>query len=212
MHDRQSLHHDRIQFAPIPSVTTISDLGSPTWVDPFREIDGKWGAYIGVHISYLRTTNLRYYFYDNKADPIAVNKNRLYGWHTKFHSLAWQHQLTQRWRIMMQGINGSTLMGQRSVYANFDSWYLASSYGVKQDRITLRIDYHRVKEDDAKPLDPNNSHGSAVTLAWRHEYTDNIELGAEFHHQKSDVDNRLLVGVSAIQVQSTARLVLAYTF
>lgn len=212
MHDRQSLHHDRVEFAPIPSVININELGSPTWIDPFTEIDGRWGVYVGVHLSYLRTSNARYYFYDNRANPKAINKDRLYAWHTKFHSLALQHQLNTQWRIMTQFLKGSTLMGNRTVYADFYAAYIAASYAKGKHRATLRLDKHRVSEDDLKPEDPNGSDGNGITLAWRFQFKDSIEIGAELHQHNTDVDSRGLVNVATQQRQSQARFVLAYIF
>lgn len=212
MHDRQSLHHDRVEFAPIPSVININEIGSPTWLEPFTEIDGKWGAYIGVHLSYLRTSNARYYFYDNRANPKAINKDRLYAWHTKFHSLALQHQLNTKWRVMTQFLKGSTLMGNRSVYADFYAAYIAASYAKGKHRTTFRLDKHRVSEDDLKPEDPNGSDGNGITLAWRFQFKDSIEIGAELHQHNTDVDSRRLVNVATQQSQSQARFVLAYIF
>lgn len=212
MHDRQSLHHDRVEFAPIPSVININELGSPTWLDPFTEIDGKWGAYVGVHLSYLRTSNARYYFYDNRANPEAINKDRLYAWHTKFHSLALQHQFNAQWRFMTQFLKGSTLMGNRSVYAEFFASYVAASYAKGKHRTTLRVDHHSVSEDDLKPEDPNDSNGVGFTLAWRFQLKDAIEIGAEVNQHNTEVDSRRLVNVATKQHQSQARFVLAYTF
>jgi len=212
MHDRQSLHNDRIEFAPIPSVLDERNFASPSWLEPFTEIDGNWGAYFGFHLSYLRKSNMRYYFYDNRADPNAINQDRLYGWHTKFHSVAYQHQLDPNWRIMLQLMKGSTLMGKRSVYADFQAAYIAVSYAQKAHHITLRLDYHDVAEDDIKPQDPNNSHGQGYTAAWRYQYTPSIELGAEFNQHNTFVENRAQLNFEQEQRQSQIRLVLAYIF
>ncbi|WP_371194517.1 hypothetical protein [Glaciecola sp. SC05] len=212
MHDRQSLHHDKVQFAPVDSIININDIGSPTWLKPFVEIDGDWGAYIGFHLSYLRETNMRYYYYDNRADPNAINAERLYGWHTKFHSFALQHQLDANWRFMAQFLSGSTLMGNRSVFTDFVSAYLAASYATGKHRATVRIDYHAVNEEDTKPEDQNDSSGKGMTVAWRYQYTAVVELGAEVHQHRNDVANRAQLGLNQRQIQSQLRLVLAYTF
>ena len=212
MHDRQSLHHDKVQFAPISSVININAIGSPTWLEPFTEIDGKWGVYVGAHLSYLRSSNVRYYFYDNRANPNAINNDRLYAWHTKFHSLAWQQQLNPSWRILAQWLYGSTLMGNQGVYADFNAAYVGLSYAKDSHRTTLRADYHKVSEKDNKPLDPNDSNGTGITLAWRNQVTTSFEVGAELHQHKTYVANRSLVNQARDQTQSQARLVLAWTF
>ncbi|MFT6269188.1 MAG: hypothetical protein ACJAVV_002012 [Alphaproteobacteria bacterium] len=116
-----------------------------------------------MHLSYLRKSNAIYY-YDNRANPNAINTDRLYGWHTKFHSLALQHQLSSTWRLMVQLLQGNTLMGKQSVYADFRAAYVAASYASGKHRTTFRLDYHWVSEDDDKPQDPNDSNGNGITL------------------------------------------------
>lgn len=212
MHDRQSLHNDIVQFAPIPSVSDPQSFASPTWVPVFSEVDKKWGMYAGVHLSYLRTSNLRYYYYDNLANPKALNEQRIYAWHTKFHSLALQHQINPRWRFLAQIMDGSTLMGPTSVYAEYTAAYAMVSRSQNKHRTSARLDYYNVDENDIKPQDPNDSHGSGITLAWRHQYSDNIELGAEYHLHRSDVANRALINRATDLSQTHMRLVLAYVF
>lgn len=35
------------------------------------------GFYLGTHIEYYKQSTLRYYYYDNQADPLAVSEERL---------------------------------------------------------------------------------------------------------------------------------------
>lgn len=212
MHDRQTLHHEKIPVVSIEPVLSLFADGAPLYTKPFAEIDGDLGAYVGVHLSYLRKTDVSYYFYDNRADENRINTEVLYGWRTKFHSLAVQHQLDSHWRLMAQFLEGSTLMGNRAVYGEFVSAYIAASYATGKHRNTLRIDYHEVEEDDMKPLDQNNSNGVGITAAWRFNYTNAIEVGAEFHQHRNEVASRQREFVNEKQLQTQLRLVLAYIF
>ena len=212
MHNRQSLHHSRVQFANIPSVINSTTFESPTWLAPFSEIDGKIGVYAGMHISYLRQTNLRYYFYDNRANPLAVNKQRLYAWRTKFHSLALQHQLSSAWRFMAQYMDGDTLMGDNQVQADYLAWYAAISHTAGKHRFTARYDNYKVYENDSLPEDPNNSNGSGLTLNWQWQFSKRIEWGIEWHQHKSTVSNRALLNAPVYLRQSQLLFVSAYTF
>jgi hypothetical protein len=212
MHDRQSIHDDRVNFARIPTVIREDYINAPPWVDPFTEIDGLWGGYIGVHLSYFRQTEARYYYYDNHADQSVVNDLRLYAWRTKFHSLAFQHNLNERWRFMSQIMDGSTDMGPQIVYADFRSWYLALRYQQEKHSVTFRYDWFRVWEDDLRPNDQNDSDGYGVTLAWRYQLNSNWELGAEYHYNENNVANRVQLDIPIEQNQSQSRLVIAYHF
>ncbi|MGB3727238.1 MAG: hypothetical protein WA981_15920 [Glaciecola sp.] len=212
MHDRQSLHHDKVQFADIPSVTNVDVFNSPTFVPVFSEIDGKWGSYAGLHIDYLRKTNIRYYIYNNRTNPNAINAQRIYAWRTKFHSLALEHVVNKNWRILSQMMTGSTLMGDNMVSADYTAAYLMASYKYQLHRTSVRIDYYDVDENDAHPQDPNNNHGVGITTAWRYAFSPNIELGAEYHFHKSNTDNRVLLGFNSKLSQTQLRLVASYLF
>lgn len=212
MHNRQSLHNSKVQFANIPSVVSEATFNSPTWVKPFSEIDGRIGVYAGVHITYLRQTNLRYYVYDNKANPLAINKQHLYAWRTKFHSIALQHQLSPKWRFMMQLMDGDTLMGDNQVQADYLAWYAAISHFAGEHRFTARYDHHKVYENDLLPEDPNNSNGKGLTLNWQWQFSKHIEFGIEWHQHTSRVSNRALVNEPVYLRQSQLLLLGAYTF
>ena len=141
-----------------------------------------------------------------------VNDLRLYAWRTKFHSLAFQHNLNERWRFMSQIMDGSTDMGPQIVYADFRSWYLGLRYQQEKHSVTFRYDWFRVWEDDLRPNDQNDSDGYGVTLAWRYQLNSNWELGAEYHYNENSVANRVQLDIPIEQNQSQSRLVIAYHF
>ncbi|WP_233267289.1 hypothetical protein [Paraglaciecola sp. L3A3] len=190
LHDRQSLNNDKVPFAAYPSVVDEDQVFHPNYVEPSHELDGHVGFYIGAHLDYYNQTSLRYYYYDNQADPLAVSDERLYGWRTKFHSLALQHKLSRDTRLIAQWLSGSTSMGPRVVYVNFDSSYLMLSHKIAQHRLSLRAEYFKVREDDSTPWDPNNSDGKAVTLAWRYNVDKNWQIGLEQHINQNSAENR----------------------
>lgn len=190
MHDRQSLNNDRVNFAPYPTVIDTDFIWHPDYVEPFHELDRRWGFYIGLHLSYFNQSSFRYYYYDNQADPLTVNSQRLYGWRTKFHSLSFQHKFNSNTRLISQLMTGSTVMGVKFVYVDFDAWYLMLSHQVSQHRISLRYDRFMVIEDDVFPTDMNNSDGYGLTLAWRYDLDDNWQLGIEQHFNKNTAQNR----------------------
>lgn len=208
MHDRQSLHHDRIQFASYPAVKYR--INHPAWVEPFHEIDGRTGFYVGGHLDYFNKTRVRYYYYDNNADPLAVNDQRLYAWDTRFHSVALSHQLTSDTRLLGQWMKGSTEMGRRWVYAEFDAWYLIFSHKIGRHRFSLRYDSFAVEEDDIWPWDYNNSDGSGLTINWRYRLNKNWQLGLEHHINSSAAANRMTLNQSTSTNQQQSLAVLEF--
>ncbi|WP_088329832.1 hypothetical protein [Lacimicrobium sp. SS2-24] len=206
MHDRQSLHHDRVLFAALPAVT--DRIIHPAWVEPFHEIDGRTGFYIGGHLEYYNKSRFRYYYYDNNADPLAFNSQRLYAWHTKFHSVAFSQQIGEHIRLLGQWMTGSTEMGVRWVYADLNAWYLMLSHRIERHRFSLRYDHFSISEDDIWPWDYNDSHGEGLTLNWRYQFDQHWQVGIEQHINNSSATNRMTVGepINSDQQQTLAVL------
>lgn len=212
MHDRQSLNHDRVEFAAYPSVVDRYGLWHPSWVEPFHEIDGRFGYYLGAHLDHYQQSSLRYYYYDNRANPLALNDQRLYAWRTKFHSLAAQHKFNADTRLIAQLLKGSTLMGANYVYADFNAWYLMLSHTVGQHRLSLRYDKFEVQEraEDIFAFDPNSSHGEGLTMAWRYNWLENWQVGAEYHYNHNSAQNRLQLKQNQQADQNQTLLVIQY--
>lgn len=211
-HDRQSLHHDRLQFAPIPAVIDPEIINSPAWVEPFHEVDGRPGFYLGAHLRKAGGTDFRVYLYDNNADPLAINSQRLYAWDTQFLSAAVSHPLASNTELLGQLLYGQTCMGDGLVGADFQSAYLMLSHRFGANRIAARIETNEVDEDDRLEEDPNDSDGTAFTVAWRRELSSQWEVGAEYLWNRSYVENRETLGESARAVQSQFSLVFQYRF
>jgi hypothetical protein len=208
LHDRQSLNNDSIPFAPYPTVLAEDQVFHPNYVEPFHEFDGHLGFYLGAHMDYFQKTKIRYYYYDNQADPKVLNAERLYAWRTKFHSLAVQHKVTENMRFISQWMTGTTTMGPRSVFVNYDAWYAMLSYKIDKHRVSARYDSFKVREDDFMPNDLNDSDGKALTLAWRYTLNKSWQVGVEQHFNQNYAANRvtLLEPTEVDQQQSLAVL------
>jgi hypothetical protein len=210
--DRQSLHHDRVEFAPIPAVIDRDQLWSKSWVEPFEEIDDRIGHYVGGHLRFRNRSDIRLYYYDNNADPSRLNKDRLYAWDTRFTSLAARHDLSPTTRLLAQWMRGSSEMGPDFVDIDFDSYYLLLSHRRGASRFSLRYDRWDVRETDSFEPDPNDSDGDAVTLAWRWDTSDAWQIGLEYIHTDNVAANRITVGEPAGARQQQVMAVAQYRF
>lgn len=211
-HDRQTLNNERVQFAPYPTVIQRDLIWHPAWVEPFHEIDGKLGYYVGAHLEHFKSSKIRYYFYDNLANPTAVNHQRLYAWRTRFHSLALQHDISDNTRILAQLLSGDTEMGERFVVVDFDAYFIMFSHKLGASRFSIRYDNFDVDEDDILPQDPNNSDGQSITLALRRNIDKHWQAGVEYHYNKNTAQNRSLLGQNQLVIQQQAMVVVQYSF
>ena len=189
LHDRQSLLNDRVNFAPIPWVVNENGLGAPAWTDPFREIDTRFGYYVGAHLAHKRNAEAKYYFYDNNADPTILDPDRIYAWHTRFHSLTLRYMANKELTIFSQFLAGNTLMGSDIVDNDFLSAYVAAAYEMNQWTFAARADWYQVIDRDQTMYDPNDSNGYALTLTTRYDFRENMAVTAEWQTNKGEQDN-----------------------
>lgn len=194
IHDRQTSLNEVIPFADLPSFKDSPLHLQASNVRPFEEIDGRFGAYVGVHWDYFKQSQLRVYYYDNNGDPSVVNtRTGQYSWDTKFTSVAWQYKFNQQWRLITQAMIGNTAMGKnRGVDTDFSAYYVLMSYQHNAHRLSARFDDFSVTERDHWPWDPNDSDGQSWTLAWRYNLNENWQVGLEVGVLDTFVENRNL--------------------
>ncbi|GBL04066.1 hypothetical protein [Glaciecola sp. KUL10] len=213
VHDRQTLFNETVRFAPYPEVLNRQTIWSPNDVQPFREIDGRWGVYIGAHLAYLRRAELRYYFYDNRADPDKLTPERYYAWHTIFHSLSLNYQLTESTNLKMQLMDGSTLMGYRVVYADFSAAHIQVKTQISNRiKLTARAETFDVFENDNMPLDNNHSNGVSMTVNSQYEIDEHKSVGLEYSFVKNYAYNRPSLSLSPKAVVRQWQLTLELRF
>ena len=107
-------------------------------------------------------------------------------------------------------MSGSSEMGSRYVFIDFDAWYVMLSHREGQHRVSLRYDRFKVREDDVFPWDPNNSDGNGLTLAWRYSLNKSWQVGVEQHINENSALNRLTLAQQADSDQQQTLAVLQY--
>lgn len=192
LHDKQALFNETIPFAKYPSIGPGGEVEKQAaWVEPFREIDGRFGYYIGGHWDYQKKSRMRYYYYDNNADELILGRDGQYAWHTKFHSLSWQYRFNNKFRLLSHYMNGNTKMGAGVVDVDFNAWYVMMSYKTGAHRISARIDnFETIDRDSINSTDDNDGHGSALTASYRFTYDKHWQFGTEYLYGKSFQANR----------------------
>ena len=183
-HNRQSRFSDQLPLAPLPQIQPggLFEQQDP-YVEPFREIDGRAGFYVGGEWQFDRQFLVRAMHYDNRADPSAF-ENGQYAWATRFDHIAAQIVLPANWNLMFQWMNGSSAMGPvvngaHMVDVDFDSKYLMLTRQFDRHRVSLRYDVFEVTQNDRTPEDNNPEDGYVWTLAYFYELSKNVSIGAE---------------------------------
>lgn len=214
LHDKQSIINERIFFADYPSIGLGQALEPQAeWVEPYREIDGRWGFHTGLHWDYQKKSRLRYYYYNNKADEEVLARGGQYAWHTIFHSLAWQYRFDRNWRLIMQGMDGFTAMGPSAVLVGFNSWYAMLNYRDKSQSFTFRYDdFKTIDKDRLIPEDNNNGDGWAMTATYRYNLSENWQLGTELVYTETWQANRAQFNLDTHLSQTQLLGIVQYRF
>ena len=189
LHDRQSLYNDRVNFLPIPGVIDEDGLNAPAWTEPFREIDNRFGYYFGAHVAYKRMAEIRYYYYDNNADANVVESDRIYAWHTRFHSLTLRYMYNPNFTVFSQLLVGDTLMGKSIVDNDFKSGFVAAVYSMTPYTFATRADWYQVNDNDNYALDPNGSAGRAFTISAGRNISEHFSITAEWQVNSGNQQN-----------------------
>ena len=214
MHDRQTTFNEQIDFA-IPHSFEWTQLDKQAeYVEPFEEVDGRFGYYVGVHWDYQKKSQLRVYYYDNNGDPGALNtRTGQYAWDTRFLSAAWLYKFNKQTRIIVQILDGKTAMGtNRGVDNDFYSHFVLLSHKLDQHRLTIRYDYFKVSDHDDWQFDPNQSRGEALTASWRYQLSTKWQVGAEYSVLSSDAQNRPGMGFNGHNSQQQLQLSASWHF
>ena len=213
LHDKQTLFNQVVPFADYP-VLSLPDFipHQASWVEPFREIDGRWGMYAGIHWDYKRRSQFRYYYYNNRADENTLGRNGQYAWQTLFHNLSWQYLFNRNLRFVAHYMAGNTSMGPYKVNVDFNSWYTLLSYKKGKYRFSGRYEQFRTGDKDLYPQDDNRSNGIGFTTSWRYDWQDWLQIGLEYSFTNRFQPNRAQWGrtTDLTQHQTLAVIQLQY--
>lgn len=219
MHDRKVGLNDRVPLAPItPFQPGNAFEDQAPWVEPFHELDGRWGYYIAAAWKHLDVSEVRALYYDNRADPSEFDGDQ-YAWHTRFASFGLKFELENRLDILAQYMTGNTLMGVvgnlNPIDNDFSAYYLLVSKRFDSHRLTLRYDDFEVVDSDngvLVPYDLNDEKGNAWTFAYSYRIKRNQLLILEAVRMSSNRPARTQIGsvadIDEVLFQASYRLFL----
>lgn len=189
IHNLQTRIGGRIDFANYPSLRRFPLDLQPDWVEPFTELDDHTGFYSGVHYLYQQNTEVRWYHYDNRADPTVFRQGQ-YAWLNRFEQLAFQQQLTERLRFVSQWLDGKTEMGFKTVLVDYQAAYLLLNYQYDQWQATVRYDHWQQWDRDDTIGDDNSGRGHSWTLALQYQLSEQWTVLSEFSRMNSHQASR----------------------
>lgn len=177
----------------------------------FRELDHRLGYYLGANYAYADTLEVAVLHYDNRGDPLVVSDGQ-YSWHTKFNHANMRLHPGGDWELLLQALDGSTLMGPNAVNVGFRSWYMLASHPVWHGRLALRFDQFSTSERDILPSDPNRETGRGLAIAYSFVVSQSVSVVIEALTVQSWRPARTLLRAAPGQAESSITSAVRWIF
>lgn len=205
LHDFKPGLNDRQWFPPTGTVGPGGEFARHApWLEPFTEVDGRWGYYETMTWEQPGAVELRALRYDNHGDPTEADGFQ-WSWDTRFTSLGAHARLPHGVDVIAQFLSGRTAWGQRlQVNTDYSSWFLLLSRRYQQHRFSLR--YDRFDVEDRADENEYDDHGHAWTLAWGFDLREKQRLMVEWLNVASDHPQRAALGLAPSATENLIQL------
>jgi hypothetical protein len=181
---------------------------------PFREIDGRAGAYAGLEARYLDRVVLRLLRYDNNADPAARDPvTHVIGWNTRFNSAGLRVEGQNGWTAIVQWLDGNTYIEPHGAALN---WPFKASFALLSRRIgshllSVRYDRFEVDSETGAGESDGTQKGHAWTAAYVYRSGPRWRYTLEWLRVVSDSYNRAdYLGAAALATETQVQLAIRY--
>jgi hypothetical protein len=135
--------------------------------EPFRQLDGRAGAYGGLELRWLDRVVVRALRYDNRADPTVIdNASNAIAWETSFDSVGLRAESADGWTGIVQGLKGNTAIAPGGFYL---AWPFKAEYALLAKQLgkhMVSVRYDRFEVDTNIPTGDGSETGHAWTAAW----------------------------------------------
>jgi len=178
--NRLSVYNEALPLPPLFSLPTDFAGQRHDGTVPFeKDLDGRTGVSARVRLQLPERAMMQLTRVDNRGDRELYRGE--YAWQTHFNIAAAQVGLTSPATVAAEYCWGATGMGHppHFVQMDFATWYVLTSYKRGNDRYSIRFDTFSATDRDHVAED-NSEHGHSWVLAWMHDLTPHVRLGAEF--------------------------------
>jgi hypothetical protein len=195
---------------PLPS-SSYQSVTRPTY-----ELDGRVGYYAQAEYRPQQNMTFDLLFYDNRGDRVSDDDGQT-NWETRFLNAGMRIAFDEDTRLLMQGMSGRTIWGERTpmgywVDVDFSSAYVLLARDFDVHRLAGRLDYFDIDDNSFVASDNNDEEGWAVTASYQFELTPSMRVGIEGLHVSSNRPSRANQGLDPDQAQSTLQTSLEVSF
>lgn len=210
---RLTTYNEVLPLPPLFSLRTGFDDQRSDGTVPFeKDLDGHTGYAGRVRLQLPERAMIQVAHVDNRGDREEYRGE--YAWATKFDVASAQVGLTSPTTVLAEYTRGKTGMGAPPIFvdADFWAWYVMVSHKMGRERFSARYDGFGTSDRDHAPVETNTEHGKSWCLAWLHDVSDKVRLGAEFVQVTGDRPAAAESGFSPNTDGHTVTLELRYSF
>lgn len=211
LHDLKATAFGHQKLPPLNAFMTAG-VQAPT-TRPALELDDRPGFYGKFAWQPVPAVTLEAFYYDNRANPEAVNPSLQWGWRTRFLDFGARAQLGRETKLLAQVLTGSTRMGFDEGYGiwvrtRYRAGYVRLSQGVGRITLSGRADLFGTRERGSEMGSGESEHGWAATTAASYRLSPHVQLLVEALRVDSRRDARLRLSLDPRQVQNQVQAAL----
>jgi hypothetical protein len=174
---------------------------------PLLELDDRVGFYGKLGWNPSPAVALEAFYYDNRANPEAVNPSLQWGWRTRFLDVGARVQLGPDTRLLAQFLTGSTRMGFDEgygiwVHTRFRAGYARLSHRIGPLTLSGRLDLFGTTDRGSEMGADESEHGWAATAAASYKVSRHVQMLVEALRVESRRSARARLGLPPNQVQN----------
>ena len=202
---------------PLPPLNDFMKFAQEDQTRSLIELDNRPGFYGRLEWRPPWPVGASVFYYDNRGDPHAFNKNLQWGWRTRFWNVGLNADLGPNTRLLAQGMTGSTIMGFETngvpwVHTHFRSAYVLVTQTVDdKTSVTGRVEAFGTHERGSQMSPDESEHGWSWTADIRRSLSPNLALFVEALNVRSHRGTRERIGLDPFQAQTVFQLALRFS-
>ena len=199
---------------PLPPLNDFMKFAQQDETRSLIELDHRPGFYGRLEWRPPAPVGVSVFYYDNRGDPHAFNKNLQWGWRTRFWNVGVNADLGPNTRLLAQGMTGSTIMGFETngvpwVHTHFRSAYVLINQTIDdKTSVTGRVEAFGTRERGSEMSPDESEHGWSWTADVKHSLTNNLTLMFEALNVRSRRGTRERIGLDPFQAQTVFQVAL----
>ncbi|HEY6555448.1 MAG TPA: hypothetical protein VI669_18975 [Vicinamibacteria bacterium] len=215
LHDRVSGYGDQLPLVALPVIQPDEEAPQAQWSQPFTEIDGRLGYYVGAQWKRDGVFNLNGLYYDNRGNENGFDGFQ-WAWKTTFANVGLRIHLPHGIEILAQHMWGRTSEiyydGAAEVQAPFRTTFGMVSVPMGRSRVSLRYETFAADSEGASQLDPTDEQGRAWTAAYLLNIGASHRFALELLRVVSDRPDRAVIGFPVHAVELAAQASFQFHF